>query len=42
LKADERIALWENAYQTILRDIEVEADRAVRSQTKLVAARRSF
>lgn len=42
LKADERVALWEGAYQTILRDIEVEADRAVRSQTKLVAARRSF
>ncbi len=42
LKADERVQLWESAYQTILRDIEVEADRAVRSQTKLVAARRSF
>ncbi len=42
LKADERIQVWESAYQTILKDIEVEADRAVRSQTKLVAARKSF
>jgi hypothetical protein len=42
LKADERIQTWEGAYQTILRDIEVEADRAVRSQTKLVAARKGF
>lgn len=42
LKADDRIPVWEGAYQTILKDIEVEADRAVRSQTKLVAARRGF
>lgn len=42
LKADERIQTWEAAYQTILRDIEVEADRAVRSQSKLNAARKSF
>lgn len=42
LKADERIQVWEGAYQKILSDIEVEADRALRSQTKLVAARRSF
>lgn len=42
LKADERIPVWEAAYQTILGDIEVEADRAVRSQTKLNAARKSF
>lgn len=42
LKNDERIALWENMYQKILSDIEVQADRALRPQTKLVAARRSF
>jgi hypothetical protein len=42
LKADERIALWETSYQTILRDIEVEAERATRSQSRLTAARRSF
>jgi hypothetical protein len=42
LKADERIQVWDSAYQTILKDIEVEADRAVRSQTKLVAARKGF
>ena len=42
LKADDRIPVWEGFYQTILKDIEVEADRAVRSQTKLVAARRGF
>lgn len=42
LKADERIQTWEAAYQTILKDIEVEADRAVRSQSKLNAARKSF
>jgi hypothetical protein len=42
LKNDERIALWDGLYNRILGDIEVEADRAVRSQTKLVSARRSF
>jgi hypothetical protein len=42
LKADERIQVWESAYQTILKDIEVEADRATRPQSKLVSARRSF
>lgn len=42
LKEDDRITVWEAAYQTILKDIEIEADRAVRSQTKLVAARKSF
>ena len=42
LKADERIQVWEGAYQSILDDIAVEAERAVRPQTKLVAARKSF
>jgi hypothetical protein len=42
LKADERMSVWEGAYQTILADIEVEADRSIRSQTKLNATRRSF
>jgi hypothetical protein len=42
LKDDERIALWDGIYKTVMADIEVEADRAVRSQTKLVAARKSF
>lgn len=42
LKADERIQLWESAYQRILSDIQVEADRATRPQSKLVAARKSF
>lgn len=42
LKNDERIALWDGIYNKILSDIEVEADRAVRPQSKLVSARRSF
>lgn len=42
LKNDERIQVWEGMYQAILKDIEVEADRAIRPQTKLNAARRSF
>lgn len=42
LKADERIAIWDSAYQRIIQDIEVEADRATRPQSKLVAARKSF
>lgn len=42
LKADERIPVWEGAYQTILHDIEIEADRSVRTQSKLNAARRAF
>lgn len=42
LKNDERIAVWEGIYQSILKDIEVEADRAIRPQSKLVAARKSF
>lgn len=42
LKADERLVVWDSAYQKILADIEVEADRATRPQSKLVAARRSF
>ena len=42
LKADDRIPVWEGAYQKILSDIEVEASRATRPQTKLNAARKSF
>jgi hypothetical protein len=42
LKNDERIQVWEGIYQSILNDIEVEADRSIRPQTKLVAARKSF
>lgn len=42
LKADDRLAVWEGAYQKILSDIEVEASRATRPQSKLNAARRSF
>ena len=42
LKNDDRIQVWEGMYQAILRDIEVEADRANRPQTKLVAARKGF
>jgi hypothetical protein len=42
LKNDERVAVWNSMYQSILDDIEVQADRAIRPQTKLVAARRSF
>jgi hypothetical protein len=42
LKADDRIQVWESAYQTILKDIEVEAERSMRSQTKLNATRRTF
>jgi hypothetical protein len=42
LKNDERINVWEGIYQKILSDIEVEADRAIRPQSKLVSARRSF
>lgn len=42
LKNDDRITLWDGIYNRILGDIEVEADRATRPQSKLVAARRSF
>lgn len=42
LKNDERIQVWEGIYQSILNDVEVEADRSIRPQTKLVAARKSF
>lgn len=42
LKNDERIALWDGLYTKILSDIEVEAERALRPQSKLVAARKSF
>ncbi len=42
LKDDARIGVWDGIYKTILADIEVEADRAVRSQTKLNAARKAF
>jgi hypothetical protein len=42
LKADERLAVWEGAYQKILSDIELEASRATRPQSKLNAARKSF
>ena len=42
LKADERLAMWESIYQRLLDDITLEADRGQRSQTRLVAARRSF
>ena len=42
LKNDERIQVWEGIYQSILNDIEVEADRSIRPQTKLVAARKGF
>ena len=42
LKADERISVWEGAYQKILQELEIEADRANRPQSKLVAARKSF
>lgn len=42
LKNDERLSVWENMYQQILTDIEVQSERAIRPQTKLVAARRSF
>lgn len=42
LKADERIQVWEAAYQKILGDIEIEAERSTRSQTKLVATAKAF
>ena len=42
LKADERLEVWEGAYQKILTDIEIEASRATRPQTKLNAARKAF
>lgn len=42
LKNDERIALWDGLYAKILNDVEVEADRATRPQSKLVAARKGF
>lgn len=42
LKNDERIALWDGLYKSILTDIEMEAERATRPQSKLVANRRSF
>lgn len=42
LKADERLDVWEGAYQKILADIEIEAERALRPQSKLVAPARAF
>ena len=42
LKNDERVALWDGMYQSILRDLEVQSDRALRPQSKLVSARKSF
>lgn len=42
LKADERLAMWEAAYQKILSEIEIEGGRQSRSQTKLVASARPF
>jgi hypothetical protein len=42
LKADDRIPTWEGIYQKLMADIEVEADRATRPQSKLVSARKSF
>jgi len=42
LKADDRLQTWESIYQRLLADIETEAERGVRSGTRLVAARRSF
>jgi hypothetical protein len=42
LKADERLNTWESIYSRLMADIETEAERGVRSGTRLVAARRSF
>lgn len=42
LKADERLQVWEAAYQKILADIEIEAERATRSQSKLSAVAKAF
>ena len=42
LKADERLQMWDSIYSRLMADIELEAERGVRSGTRLVAARRSF
>ena len=42
LKADERLNTWDGIYSRLMADIETEAERGVRSGTRLVAARRSF
>jgi hypothetical protein len=42
LKSDERIPTWEGAYQKMLAEVELEADRSMRSQSKISSARRSF
>lgn len=42
LKSDERIALWDSVYNRILADIEIEADRATRPQSKLTAVSTAF
>jgi len=42
LKADERLNMWDGIYTRLMADIELEAERGVRSGTRLVAARRSF
>ena len=42
LKADERLATWDGIYSRLMADIELEAERGVRSGTRLVAARKSF
>jgi hypothetical protein len=42
LKADERLATWDGIYSRLMADIETEAERGVRSGTRLNAARKSF
>jgi len=42
LKADERLQLWDGIYTRLMADIETEAERGVRSGTRLVAARKGF
>lgn len=42
LKADERLQLWDGIYSRLMADIETEAERGVRSGTRLVAARKGF
>lgn len=42
LKADARIPTWEAAYQRIVEDVTIAAERATRPQAKLSARTRSF
>jgi hypothetical protein len=42
LKNDERLAVWQGQLQKVIDDMTIESERALKPQSKLVAARRTF